>query len=353
LKPKVVSLFSGCGGLDLGFSKAGFEIVFSSDNWQIAADTLFQNKKKSQEIVCCDVGEINFKKLKRKHKCIDVLIGGPPCPPFSKSRFYRANMPRAMEDDEAIHTLSHYFRAIKELKPNCFVFENVPGFVYKSHKESKEYFIKESIDLGYQLIHDGVINCANFGVPQIRERYFAIGMKKSIKKPYSFPKQTHTNPLKHNQQNDLFGESLNPWVTCKEVIGEFDYKLDTDELAGSKHKDLLKLIPPGDNYLFLTEKRGFKDPKFVWRSRYWSFLLKLSPSKPSWTIQASFSNNQGPFHWSNRFLRIEEIKRIQTFPDDYLLTGKFKDQWRQIGNAVPPLMAEVIAKSIKKQILFK
>ena len=118
--------------------------------------------------------------------------------------------------------------------------------------------------------------------------------------------------------------------------------------AGSKHKDLLKLVPPGDNYLFFTEKRGYPKPIFKWRSRYWSFLLKLSKDRPSWTIQASHSNNMGPFHWKNRFLRIDEIKRIQTFPDNYKLRGTYKEQWRQIGNAVPPLMMELIAKQIKK-----
>ena len=86
--------------------------------------------------------------------------------------------------------------------------------------------------------------------------------------------------------------------------------------------------------MYYTEKRGCKDPKFKWKSRYWTFLLKLSPDRPSWTLQASFSNNQGPFHWRNRFLRIEEAKRIQTFPDQYKLMGDFKQQWRQIGNAV-------------------
>mgnify|MGYP001300755753 FL=1 len=77
--------------------------------------------------------------------------------------------------------------------------------------------------------------------------------------------------------------------------------------------------------------------------------MKLSPKEPSWTIQASFSNNMGPFHWRNRYLRINEIKRIQTFPDRYKLTGDFKDQWRLIGNAVPPLLAKVISKEIKNQ----
>ena len=112
--------------------------------------------------------------------------------------------------------------------------------------------------------------------------------------------------------------------------------------------NLLPLIPPGDNYLFFTAERGYPNPIFKWRSRYWSFLLKLSPDKPSWTIQASFSNNQGPFHWKNRFLRIPEIQRIQTFPDTYVFKGKFADQWRQIGNAVPPLLIQRIAHQIKK-----
>ena len=113
---------------------------------------------------------------------------------------------------------------------------------------------------------------------------------------------------------------------------------------------MLVQIPPGDNYLFFTEKRGHPNPLFKWKSRYWTFLLKLTPNRPSWTIQASFSNNQGPFHWRNRFLRIEEIKRIQTFDDEYKLAGDFKDQWRQVGNAVPAKLAKVLAEEIKKYL---
>ena len=151
---------------------------------------------------------------------------------------------------------------------------------------------------------------------------------------------------------DLFSKNKKEWVNCKEAIGDLDTSLaeDKDNLAGSKHKHLLKLIPPGENYLYLTKDRGHPNPKFKWRSRYWSFLLKLSPKEPSWTIQASFSNNMGPFHWKNRFLRINEIKRIQTFPDKYKLTGNFKDQWRLVGNAVPPLLTKIISKEIKKQL---
>jgi len=116
--------------------------------------------------------------------------------------------------------------------------------------------------------------------------------------------------------------------------------------AGGQHNDLLKQIPPGDNYLYFTEKRGHPQPRFKWRGRYWSFLLKLSPDLPSWTIQARRSNNMGPFHWRNRILRIEEIKRLQTFPDAFELAGTTEQQWRQIGNAVPPMLAQAVARQL-------
>jgi hypothetical protein len=122
---------------------------------------------------------------------------------------------------------------------------------------------------------------------------------------------------------DLFHLNKKEWINCNEAIGDLDINLpeDKDNLAGSKHKNLLKQIPPGQNYLFFTKERGNKNPKFKWRSRYWSFLLKLSPKEPSWTIQASFSNNMGPFHWKSRFLRINEIKKVSRKSEE---PNKFK-----------------------------
>jgi DNA (cytosine-5)-methyltransferase 1 len=125
---------------------------------------------------------------------------------------------------------------------------------------------------------------------------------------------------------------------------------DSGHHAGGRYNELLKEIPPGDNYLYFTKERRHPKPVFKWRSRYWSFLLKLSPKKPSWTIQARRSNNMGPFHWRNRILRIEEIKRLQTFPDDWRLEGKIDSQWRQIGNAVPPLLGEALGKQIARAL---
>lgn len=345
---KVLSIFSGGGGIDCGFKQAGFDICFSTDCWQPACDTLKKNIV-GRLVKCADIREVDYSKelesIGIKLTDIDVLAGGPPCPAYSKSRFYRTDKKRALEDENSF-TLYEYLRALEEIRPKVFFFENVFGFVYKPHQAAFD-LLKESADtLGYDITYK-VINAANYGVPQIRERFICVGIRRDFSKPFAFPSETHYNPEKIP---DAIKEKK-AWVTCGDAIGDMDFDLpeDKDMQAGSKHKDLLKLVPPGDNYLFFTAERGYSDPIFKWRSRYWSFLLKLSPEKPSWTIQASFSNNMGPFHWRNRFLRIPEIKRIQTFPDDYNFCGDFKDQWRQIGNAVPPRLVSQIASAIKKQ----
>jgi DNA (cytosine-5)-methyltransferase 1 len=339
---KLVSLYSGCGGIDLGFEKAGFETVFATDIWDKACDTLNHNFSNT-EVVCSDIQDIDFKKIKDKHSDIDILAGGPPCPPFSKSRFYRKEKSRGFQDVDGHLTLTNYFRALEELDPKFFFFENVHGFVYKPHQEALNFLLEESKRLDYNVTYK-VVNTADYGVPQTRERFICIGVKKSLK-PFNFPEETHAAKKKLNDSNKQ------PWVTAGKVLNDIDYDLpeDIQMQAGSKHKELLREVPPGDNYLYFTEKRGHPNPQFKWRSRYWSFLLKLSPDRPSWTIQASHSNNMGPFHWKNRFLRIQEIKRIQTFDDNYEIVGSFRDQWRQIGNAVPPKLSEIIAKSLIEQ----
>lgn len=346
-KIKTVSIYSGCGGIDIGFEKAGFDIVFSTDYWLPACKTLEYNKI-SKEVVCDDIRNIDFREILNKNdlKTADCLIGGPPCPAYSKSRFYLKDKKRALEDENS-YTLTEYFRAVEELNPEVFFFENVFGFIYKPHKAAFDYLNRRSLELGYKIFFK-VVNTAFYGVAQTRERFICVGVKKN-KNDFVFPLETHYNPEKYNKEED---KNKKPWVSCKDVIGDLDIDLPEDKnmQAGSKHKDLLKLVPPGDNYLYFTKERGYKNPIFKWRSRYWSFLLKLSPDRPSWTIQASHSNNMGPFHWKNRFLRIDELKRIQSFPDDYEILGSYLDSRRQIGNAVPPKISQLIAEEIKKQL---
>ena len=341
MRPKIVSVFSGVGGIDFGFDEIGFETVFATDIWDRACESLKANLP-SCEVVCNDIVNVDFKKIKEKHKKINGLIGGPPCPPFSKSRFYRKEKGRGIDDEDGFVTVSNYFRAVEELDPDFFFFENVHGFVYKPHKSALELVESESNRLGYKISHE-VVNAADFGVAQTRQRFICIGVKKGMPN-FEYPQPTHADPKKR----DL---TKIKWVTCGDILNDIDFDLPEDEKmqAGSKNKDLLKLIPPGDNYLYFTEERNYPEPKFKWRSRYWSFLLKLSPNRPSWTIQASHSNNMGPFHWKNRFLRIQEIKRIQSFKDKHIFLGSYKEQWRQVGNAVPPKLAEVFAKQLFKQ----
>lgn len=334
---KIVSLFSGCGGLDLGFKKAGFHAVLATDVWNTACKSLELNDV-ADTILCEDIRKIDFTQYKGK---VDVVIGGPPCPPYSQTRHYLTEKVGGFQDEKAGFAVPEYFRAIEEISPKAFVFENVDGFTFKTYKEPMEFVKERAKTLGYNITYR-VVNAANYGVPQTRKRFICVGLKKEIG-TFEFPCETHSEK----------GENgTNKWVTCGDVLADFDNitEEEKNQRPGSKDYDLLCQVPPGDNYLFFTEKRGCKKPLFKWKSRYWTFLLKLTPDRPSWTIQASFSNNQGPFHWRNRFLRIEEIKRIQTFDDSYKLYGDTKDQWRQVGNAVPVLLAQVIATQLNKYI---
>jgi DNA (cytosine-5)-methyltransferase 1 len=116
------------------------------------------------------------------------------------------------------------------------------------------------------------------------------------------------------------------------------------------YADALRQVPAGDNYLYLTSKRGHPAPRFEWRSRYWSFLLKLHPDRPSPTIQGQPGPWVGPFHWEGRRLRVGEVKRLMTFPDGYVVCGNRRQQQLQLGNAVPPALARRVATGIASEL---
>lgn len=341
-KPTAISCFSGCGGMDLGASRAGFTIVAANDNWDLATLS-YQSNFPGHECICSDIHDFASycgEKVRADGAQVDVVFGGPPCPPYSKSRFYRMDKPRGVDDPEGLSTLKGFLALVEQCKPRAFVFENVAGFAFKPHRRGLEMLTRTAKDLGYETSHS-VLNAADFGVPQIRERFFMVGSRKGV---FGFPEPTHSKTA----PDDLFA-SREPWVTCGEVLSDlFDVvpEFDAAHRAGGKDHELLRMVPPGDNYLFFTEEKGCPDPKFKWRSRYWSFLLKLDPERPAWTIQARRSNNMGPFHWDSRILHIKEICRLQTFPDDWVLHGSIEKQWRQIGNAVPPRLAQAIFKAV-------
>lgn len=342
---RAVSLFSGAGGLDLGMREAGFEIIAAVDTDGYAAkshernfpETAFFNGSISDFTQQRVVDMVGAAKLED----VDLLVGGPPCPPFSKSRFYRTDKPRAMEDPVGEVTISGYLETLRWLRPRTFLLENVAGMAFKVHRETLDHIIATAESYGYRCEHR-VLNAADFGVPQIRQRFFIVG---TLEGEFAWPAPTHAEPGT--------SDFLSPWETAGSVLQDLDTEAnasDEGHVAGGKHHDLLEQIPPGDNYLYFTAKRGHPDPQFEWRKRYWSFLLKLSPDMPAWTIQARRSNNMGPFHWRSRILRIEEVKRIQTFPDDWFLAGNVEQQWRQVGNAVPPKLANALAVQLAEHL---
>lgn len=344
---KFVSLFSGCGGLDLGMHNAGFSPVFALDNEPGCVESLQQNFD-NKNVFCMSSSDVDEAFLKEKlgdnYNSIDLLVGGPPCPPFSKSRFYRKDKPRALDDPTAQETIGSYLNILGLLRPKAFLMENVRGMTYKAHQQAFDFIVKSTERLGYNVQHK-VLNAVDFGVPQQRKRLFIVGI---LDGSFSFPHVTHAeNPELMN------GSKLKKWVTAGDVLVDLPSNEISDlpgHFAGGKHHELLREVPPGENYLFFTEEKGHPNPQFKWRSRYWSFLLKLSPDRPSWTIQARRSNNMGPFHWQNRILTIDEVKRLQSFPDNWYLSGTIEKQWRQVGNAVPPLLAQKIGEQIYKSL---
>jgi DNA (cytosine-5)-methyltransferase 1 len=351
--PRCVSLFTGAGGFDIGLTAAGFRVVFATDSEPLCAQTYLSPSNFGSDAVF-HVG--NIKDVSRdlienaivgSTDGLDLMVGGPPCPPYSKSRFYRTNKPRGIKDPVGEETLRGYLRLLKELSPRAFLFENVAGFAYKVHPEGFQLLSCEARRLGYEISH-AVLNAADYGAPQIRQRFIMVGMRD---RTFRFPEPTHADP--ESLAGSLFGNAARSWHTAGEVLRDLDTEENASHeghFAGGRFHDLLCQIPPGDNYLFFTEKRGHPSPVFKWRSRYWSFLLKLAPDKPSWTIQARRSNNMGPFHWRNRILRIAEVKRLQTFPDHWFLAGTVEQQWRQVGNAVPPTLAAVLGRAIIDQL---
>ncbi|RJQ36856.1 DNA cytosine methyltransferase [Candidatus Parcubacteria bacterium] len=348
-KPKVISLYSGAGGLDIGLKRAGFDIAVALDFDHDSCETLRANFPDTA-VLEGDITKISTKKILEagnlKKGEVDFLVGGPPCQPFSKSAFWNGS--QGLKDPRAV-TLREYIRVLKETKPRAFLLENVFGLAYKNNQDAFE-FLRGGFDkLGYEITYQ-VVNTAEYGVPQIRQRLIILG---SQKKRLEFPKTTHVDSSKNVGSGNLFAQKLVPFVTARQAFdGLRHFWRDTPKelLVGGKWGHLLSEVPPGENYLYFTRKRGHPNPLFEWRSRYWTFLLKLSPNKPSWTIQAQPGPYVGPFHWENRRLTFEEKKRIQTFPDNYKFAGKASSVQRQIGNAVPARLSEVLGMAVKEQL---
>lgn len=367
---KVVSLYTGAGGLDLGLDAAGFTTTVAIEHHGPACRTLRANRSEDRpwEIIEASIHDVSSDQLKVAGRVKsgepDLLVGGPPCQPFSKSAYWVRGDTKRLADPRA-DTLTAYLRVLRDLQPRVFLLENVFGLAYKGKDEALELLqntveaINRDVGTQYSFCWK-VLNTANYGVPQVRERFFLVGARDG--REFTFPKPTHAeNPGKARanradptNQMALFadeaGGSLKPWRTAWDALGDLDAEVVEGLQVTGKWGDLLASIPEGKNYLHHTD-RGDGLPLFGWRRRYWTFLLKLAKDRPSWTLQAQPGAGIGPFHWKNRRLSVAEMMRIQTFPDDYKIEGGYTEAVRQLGNAVPSLMTEVLGREIRRQLL--
>jgi DNA (cytosine-5)-methyltransferase 1 len=341
-----ISLFSGVGGLDLGVSRAGFDIraavEFDRDSAASLRANHFRGRPEAvfeRSVVGLATGEILERASLRVGEAA-LVVGGPPCTPFSKSGYWLEYKRTGNDPDASL--LDEFARVAVEAMPRAILMENVWSLAYNNHNTVPLSRLTSRLEGAGYRIRWAVLNAADFGVPQLRKRmilYATLGQE-----PPPLPMPTHSGWTETKRR---FDASLIPYVTSRDAIGDLEDRADLaerDELVNGQYGALLPDIPPGDNYLYYTDKRGYPEPKFRWRSRYWTFLLKLDPERPSTTIQSQPGPYVGPFHWNSRRLRQLETKRLQTFPDDYIVVAKGRRSWQhQLGNAVPPLLAEIVA----------
>lgn len=306
---KVVSLFSGAGGLDLGFKSAGFNLIWANDIFLEAADTYKLNI--GPHITTESIENIPSSKIPDA----DIIIGGFPCQGFS-----HANTKRHGEDSRNKLYLE-FVRVLKDKKPLFFVAENVKGILSLEGGEIFKRIIQDFSDAGYNVRHQ-LFNAADYGVPQKRQRVFLFGVRKDVSEEnISFPPQpTHISLAKGKTSN------LSPWVS----IGE-----------------ALKAIPEPDDEHNLENHTASQ-----YKLRFNGYIghRTTDPNQPSPTITARGDEKGGVVihhHPGNhRRLTVREVATIQTFPIDYKFVGAKTSGYRQIANAVPPLLAKAIAQSV-------
>lgn len=355
---KVIDLFCGCGGLSHGFLEAGYDVVIGVDHDEAALKTYSRNHKNSIALKADLFKEEAIDEIKEKYAQktgsdqVDLIIGGPPCQGFS--------LTGSRDINDTRNTL--YLAVVKtvnKFKPKAFLIENVPGIATLYGGTVKEQIMNTFEDMGYRVsVTDKPLIAADYGVPQIRKRMFFVGIREDIEeligKKFSFPQPTHM-PINYvtceealsdlqSRENDL-GTEIDEYIN--EPISEYQRMMrkNSSKLynhVATKHTELVKntiaLVPDGGNHKDLPEGFG-KSRKF---NEAWT---RYASNKPSRTIDTGHRNH---FHYKyNRVPTIRENARLQSFPDDFVFLGTKTQQNRQVGNAVPPLLAYNIAKELK------
>lgn len=338
----VIDLFCGCGGLSYGFEKAGYNILLGIDNDKMALKTFEYNHHNSKSI-CGDITQIGYKEIKKVigNKKIDVIIGGPPCQGMSLSG------PRQFDDPRNKLYLS-YIRLVNEIRPKAFVIENVPGLISLFGGQIKENIITKFSQMGYDIKYK-IVCSADYGVPQMRKRVVFVGVKG--KNDFVYPKENKNYVTCEMALSDLpslvdtIGEEHMDYVKQPQNNYQKLMRFNSFEVLNhiaanhsEKVKHIISLVPDGGNYKNLPEEyRLSRNFHVAW--------TRFNSQKPAPTIDTGHRHH---FHYKyNRVPTVRECARLQSFPDDFVFWGNKTQQFRQVGNAVPPLMAQAIAEQLK------
>lgn len=342
---KIIDLFSGVGGLSLGFEWAGFETVASIDLWGDAIETYNHNRKNKCGIKT-DIASFNkdIKKFVKKTK-ITGVIGGPPCQGFSTARLSDASSKIEGINESRNQLYLEFYKTVETLNPDFFLIENVRGMVTLD----KGAFVRDIHTrfgkLGYEIVHE-VINASDYGVPQSRRRVFFIGLKS---KKFNFPKKQDIHITSLDALSDLRSTFSSPTYKSdpknnfQKLMRKGSTLVMNHEPTNHSEKtiEIISMIPDGGSIKSL--------PSEFWEVRKFNKAFQRMNSKqPSLTIDTGHRNY---FHFKeNRIPTVRESARIQSFPDSFEFLGSKTSQYMQVGNAVPPLLAYEIALQIKRHL---
>lgn len=344
MKYNILDLFCGAGGLSLGFEKAGFNVVKAIDIDQHAVNTYNYNRKEKVAEVksILDIDKEYIKNLGP----IDGIIGGPPCQGFSI-----ANGQRIIDDDRN-KLYREYFRILEETRPKFFIIENVTGLLTLAKGAVKDDILRRAKNLGYNVEYK-TVNASLYGVPQVRMRVIFVGIHESCTTDkFVFPEGNAAPVSIEDAIGDLpsldNGEDnsryvYSPKTEYQKMIRDGMTVLHNHILSVHKEetKKTIALIPEGKRVCDLPEElRGGR--------KYEALMRKMDRKKPALTID---TGHRTYFHYQElRIPSTREVARLQSFPDSYVFIGPRNDQQKQVGNAVPPILARIIAEAIYKHI---
>lgn len=339
----VLDLFCGCGGLSLGFERAGFNIVLGIDIWNDALKT-FKANHRNAKTLCADVSNVNIEEIKSAFNGsdVDIIIGGPPCQGFSIAG-------KRIIDDERNRLYKGFVALVEYFRPKAFVMENVPNILSMGDGAIKNSIISDFSKLGYTIAVN-TLTASDYGVPQNRKRAFFVGLSGNNKfvfpSPFIAEKVTSEEALSdlpESSAEDGTPYVINPTSDYQILMREHSDGIYNHQTTNHNQKtiDIISQVPDGGNYKDLPEElQDIRKVHIAW--------TRLNSKKPSFTIDTGHRHH---FHYKfNRIPTARESARIQSFPDDFIFTCSKTSQLKQIGNAVPPLLSEAIAKSLKQQL---